>query len=368
MPDRTGTEQRLLLVAAYAYLGAAVLAAVIGILFYGQTQVFGSFWASGDAWLHGSNPFATLAKTWTVEIPGPDVADVNLNPPATLPLMALFASIPLIPGALGWTVLSTALALTCFLIVRKEAEVGDWKMAWALSCPAIVDNILLKQIYVLLLILGVTIWLGLRRDRIAPVVVAVGVLIAFKPNFALCLPLIFLAGHYRFAIESALIGGAISLTSVVMFGPTIALQWLTAVQGDNHSIFPTTVSLFSYFERLGLPVIGGIVAIFAALGFFVWAFRTRPGLDRAIIAGLAVSMLSAPLCWFHYTLVLVPFVMGAKWNRALTAGAIILWLPSAIPLLSLRADSLLLATLGCLYVVGLLLVAFGLLNRKAALT
>ena len=70
-------------------------------------------------------------------------------------------------------------------------------------------------------------------------------------------------------------------------------------------------------------------------------------------------MLAAPLCWFHYMLVLVPFLMAVQWNRWQAAGALILWAPVTLPLLSLRGPLPLQATLGGFYMAGLLLVAAG---------
>ena len=303
-----------------------------------------------------------------VEIPGPDMLDVNLNPPVLLPLMALFASVPLIPGALAWTAVSLGAAVACLLAVRSEAAVTDGKLAWALSCGALLDSIQLLQIYVLLLVLGTVMWCALRRDRPWLMAAALGVLIAIKPNFALGLPVLLLAGAVRPAFAAGAVAGGLSLAGLVLAGPEVTLQWLAAVRVDEHGVFPTTVSVFSYFQRLGVPLAGAAVSVALAAGCMAWARLTRLGLEAALVAGLSVSMISAPLCWFHYTLVLVPFVMAARWDRILGAGALLLWLPTAIPLLGLRADPLLQASLGLIYPAGLLLLVIGLANMAPRTT
>ena len=355
--------RRVPVILAALYLLVAAITAILRIELQGDSRVFDSFWASGDAWLRGLNPYAVLPDTWVVEIPGADILDVNLNPPVTLPIMALIASVPVASGAVGWVIASTILIISCCFAICRETGANDFKLAWALSCAAVIDTLLLVQIYALILLLGTVIWFALRRAKITTAIVALGILVAFKPNFALALPVLLLAGQYRFAIGSAVVASALTLFSFILVGPEIFLQWLAAVRADSHWVFPTTVSLMSYFQRLGAPGVGILAALAPALAAFIWAHRTRPQLERALILGLVVSMVAAPLCWFHYTLVLVPFMMNLPWNRSFAIGAGLLWVPPFVPLLSIRGDLFLQGTLGAIYFVGLSLVGIGLLTR-----
>lgn len=347
------------------YLGFTVLLSLCLIIWFDDYRVFGSFWASGDAWRNGLNPFAEQPLTWRVAIPGPDVMDVNLNPPAVLPLMALFSLADIKLAALAWLLASLSLALGSLVIASRSADGNKLKLAWALSCSALVDTLMLGQIYALLLLLGTGILIGLQSGRILLSAACLGLIIAFKPNFALALAILCLSGHWRLAIGSGAIAGLVSSLSLAAFGHELLLQWITAVRADDHAMFPTTVSVFSYFARLQLFSLGIASAGLTVLISAVWAYRTKPDLRTALIISLIAGMLASPLCWMHYTLVIVPFLMTSRWNKVIASGAMLIWLPLFIPMISIREGFILQATFGGIYTVALLLIGYGYMRNTA---
>lgn len=347
------------------YIGFAVLLSLFLIIWFDDFRVFGSFWASGDAWRNGLNPFAEQPLTWRVAIPGPDVIDVNLNPPVLLPMMALFSLADMKPMAVVWLLVSLALALVSLVIASRSSDGNKLKLAWALSCSALVDTLMLGQIYALLLLLGTGVHMGVRSGRLVLSSACLGLIIAFKPNFALALVILCLAGHWRLAIGSGAIAGLVSSLSVAAFGHELLLQWITAIRADDHHMFPTTVSLFSYFARLQLFSLGVASAGLIVLISAVWAYSTKPDLRTALIVALLASMLASPLCWMHYTLVIVPFLMTSRWNKVTASGAMLIWLPQFVPMISIREGYILQATFGGIYTAALLLIGYGYMRITA---
>lgn len=344
------------------YLVFAVLLSLCLIIVFDDFRVFGSFWTSGDAWRRGLNPFSPQPLSWVVAIPGPDVVDVNLNPPTVLPLVILFTLAPMKTAAVAWLLVSLAMALGSLTITARSAGASKLKLAWALSCAALVDTLMLGQIYGLLLLLGTGVHFGLRSDRHVLTSVCLGLIVAIKPNFAVAIAILFLSGHWRLAVGSGAVAGLVTALSVVAFGYDTFLQWFAAVRADDHAMFPTTVSLISYFARLHLLPAGiasaGIILLVGA----VWAYRTRPDPQRALALGLVVGMLASPLCWMHYTLVIVPFLVTNDWNRPIGIGAMLIWLPQSIPMISIRESFMLQASLGGIYTLALLLIGYGIMR------
>ncbi len=316
-------------------------------------RVYASFWASGQATSAGLNPFVRYPMTWIVEIPGPDVVDVNLNPPALLPVMQFVALFPAVPGAVSAALLSLAAYVSGSLFLIRKADLGHQEAAWLALFAAASNTLALGQLYVLLFVLGLGIWTGLRDGRSDLAGVLAGVLIAIKPNFALLLPIVFLARHYRLSLIAGVTAGAVSLAAAAIYGVDIYQQWLVAVRDDDHSFFPTTISIASYFKRLGYS--GLVPALALGLLSFWRAYTTRPDAERAVAFGLIVSMLCAPLCWFHYLLALAPFIVSRRPPAVLWAATIFV-LPPFLPLLTLREGMALQATVGGIYTLGALLI------------
>jgi len=328
-------------------------------------RVYASFWASGQALFDGANPFAAHAMTWIVKIPGPNMVDVNLNPPPLLPLMQLFALAPLAPGAILLVVLSLLAYTAGALHLVRQTGAGKLQAVWIGLLAAATDTLLLGQIYVLLFLLGLGIWSALRSGRQDLASVLIGLLILSKPNFALALPVLFLARHFRLSLTAGAVALAGTILTAEIYGVAIYRDWLLAAARDEHWIFPTTVSIPSYFRRLGLPGLGLAVTGVLLLGTLGHAWRLRPDVRQATVLGLTLSMLCSPLCWFHYVLVLVPFIMEEPWKGGFKAGAVLLAVPVGLPLLALRENLFLQASIGGIYMFALLMLFAAWLRQSA---
>ena len=291
------------------------------------TQVFSSYWASGRALATGANPYSWLPETYSGYVDGKLVGDINLNPPVFLPICQLFAQAPMMLGAFGFIAVSALLYVALVWMLADRTDAPAWKMGWALLLPPMVDTVAMGQNYILLFVLALTAWRLLTLGRLTRSAVAVGLLIAFKPNFALALPALLLAGHPRYAIVAGLAAAGASLLPVLLYGPEIYGQWLHALAEPPRLGRPMATALPILLRKFELPVWGlGLGAgVYLAALWMVW--RRRPALAMALPAGYALGLVCAPLAWFNYALVLVPSLMAVRWNRPVAAGALMLLVP-----------------------------------------
>jgi hypothetical protein len=198
--------------------------------------------------------------------------------------------------------------------------------------------------------------LAIKAGRRELAAVTLGVLIAFKPNFALALPLLLAGGELAFLAIATATAAAITLISLAGYGTEMFGWWLGAVRADNHWIFSTTVSLPSYFARIGFPLAGFAAAAMTGFGLMIWTFLRKPGLVVTLEVGLIAAMLCSPLCWMHYTLVLAPFMAVRQWTYPMMAGAWLLWIPQHLLEDGMLGTWLQKVVLGGVYTVGLGLV------------
>jgi len=333
MPPRLANLHRA------AALGAALVAAVplllalwgyfLSVRAHGPwgTQVFSSYWASGHALATGANPYDWLPETYSGYVDGKLVGDINLNPPLFLPVCQLFAQVPLMLGGFGFMVASALLyiALAWMLAQRTHAPAG--KLAWALLLPPMVDTVAMGQNYILLFVLALGAWRLNAIGRPVASAVVLGLLIAFKPNFALVLPALFLAGHRRPALIAGCAAAGASLLPVLLYGPGIYAQWLHALAEPPRLGRPMATALPILLRKFDQPLPGVILGAVVYLAALAWIWQRRPAFAPALAAGYALGLACAPLAWFNYALVLVPSLMERRWNLPLAAGALMLLVP-----------------------------------------
>ena len=321
-------------------------------------RVYGSLWTSGWAATQGLNPYASYAATWVFRRSGLSIVDLNLNPPLLLPLFQVVASADIVFGARCLVAISTIafVAMVAILLRNTPAGATRTQILWLFVAPAFQDTLELGQIYILLFCLSSTAWLCLMRGRATAAGLAIGCLVALKPTFLIWPVYLFLAGHRRLAVLAAATASSLTILSVAVYGPGVALEWLAALAGDHHGIIPTDASLQGYWLRLDLPRLGSAMAAALVLGCGVRVWRRRPdGLEASGLA-IAVAILAAPLSWFHYTLFLVPALLARPWGRTLHAAALLLCIPVSVPLLALIYPGWGSATFGALYTAGVLLI------------
>ena len=328
-------------------------------------RVFGSLWTSGWAATHGLNPYASSATTWVFRRSGLQIADLNLNPPLLLPLFQVFAFFDIVLGARCLVAVSTItfVVTVASLLRNAPTRVTRIQILWLFLAPAFFDTLALGQIYSLLFGLSSIAWLCLMRGRVTAAGFAIGSLVAMKPTFLIWPVYLFLAGHRRVAVLAIATAAGLTILSVAVYGPGVAMEWLAALAADHHGIIPTDASLQGYWLRLDLPRLGSAMAVALVLGCGARVRQQRPhALDASGLA-IAVAILAAPLSWFHYTLFLIPALLTRPWGRTLQAAALLLCIPVSIPLLALLYPGWGSATFGAIYLTSVLLILAEFLRR-----
>jgi hypothetical protein len=315
----------VLLIAAVLYLPGFNPQATYGY------KVFGSFWASGWAAAHGLNPYAVYPLTWIFDLPGHvgKVVDLNLSPPALLPLFAALAWFSPAVAVKIWTLLSAGLLMgSGALLVREyRGSVQHRQIVWLLLGQAAFNTLWLGQDYSLTLALAVTAWILLERNRQVAAGLALGLLIAAKPNYALWALLLVFCGRSRAAAVAAGVAAVLCAVPLALYGPGIYGEWLRAVAGDPHWFFPNEVSLSGLATRLGHARAGegaAVALLVAACGVVAWK---RPSLRVTSGVALSVGMLASPLAWYQYTLLLAGPLFARRWGVAMSLLLVVLMLP-----------------------------------------
>ncbi|MBA3886039.1 MAG: DUF2029 domain-containing protein [Acidobacteria bacterium] len=351
------------------FAAALGLVAVIG---YGLAMAFptadlrdyGSFVASGRAASVGDNPYGVYPLTFHVVLPGIDVWNPNLNPPISVLLFEWFDRVEPSRGFRLWWLASMACyVVTIALLLRRyEARHPVLVALWALALAGFWDTLALGQIYLPLVLAAVGAWLLLERDRPVAAGLLIGLVVAFKPNFAVWPALLLLAGHGRVATAAAGAAAMLSAVPLATHGPGIYRQWIALILADEgRAGFLTNASLAGLAHRLGAPDAGMAASVLLLLALAAWAARRRPGDMRASEFGIAAAILASPLAWVHYTLFLLPVFVARTFTPLFVASAVLLVVPVPVLLRLLGAPAWQQATVGSVYNWAVLLCLAGLM-------
>jgi hypothetical protein len=326
-------------------------------------KVFASYWASGSQLAAGRDPFALTRDVWVFKTKsGLTVEDVNLNSPIFLPICRLFNLLPLRQAAIVWSVLTTGAFLTGIIWMNRVAKVHWAKAAWAFLFLPVWDSLIIGQNYALIFLMALLLWFGIRTNKTMVAAIALGLLVAFKPNFAVVVPILFVAEHRRLSVMAGIAAVIFFALPVLLYGPDLYVNWFAALARDNHWVFTTTVSLPSYFRRLGAGAVGNAIAAIVFLASLAVVWRKRPNVELTMMLGLVVSILVSPLAWFHYLLVLLPFLVSRTWTAATTIGAVALvLLQPTIVLYAMGKGLVIMATLGGAMLLATLFLMAGIL-------
>ncbi len=286
-----------------------------GRLAAGNLEDYGGALASAQALDMGLNPFAHYATLPAA--PGL----VGNTPNIDLPLsLLLFHPLSLVPPILGFWLMVAAsaagyLAALAALRLLYPSIFTPLRLLWALTFTPFWIAVTFNQIYVALLLVALFGLDQVRRGNDIPAALAIGLLVALKPNLAVWPALLFLAGHRRLGV-TALAGAAlVSLLPAAFFGPGIYGQWYAAVAGAGDQVrLAANVSLWGFFGRLGATWIGqGLsAALLAALA--LWAWCTRPSPQNIYPVAVAAALLANAVAWAGYLVLLLPWFLGRRWT------------------------------------------------------
>jgi hypothetical protein len=154
--------------------------------------------------------------------------------------------------------------------------------------------------------------IALRRDRLPAAGLALGVLVAIKPNFGLALLILALAGHRRVAGWGAAAAAGLSLLPLAIYGPDVYDLWLAAVRADLHWVYWADASIIGFSTRMGDRPFGILAAALLAVACVAAARRPGATVMDAAYLGLAASILCSPLG-------VVPLPPGARAGAARSA-------------------------------------------------
>lgn len=282
------------------------------------------FWASGKAQMLGLNPYVAN------NLPGvPPSAGINFNAPPILLLFAPLSHLDFYVLRAIWLVLTLAVYAVVAREVRRWQPVSAWRDGALLGCAGLWSTVWFGQIYVVMLLAVVGVYLFLRRNpddwRAA---LLIGLVAAVKPNFLLWPFVLFCAGYRRLAL---LAGGAFLFFSslpALAFDPRVDGQWVRAVlwtAGGPDS--PQDIAITSLLPRLHVygQTIPILLAIAAIVGWFSYCFR--PSLSNSCDLGITATLLAGPLTWLGYTVLLLPIVWRRKWTSPIALAVAVLCIP-----------------------------------------
>jgi hypothetical protein len=272
--------------------------------------------------------------------------------PAVILLARTVALLPPAPAALTWRLLSVAAwAATLGLLwraYRHRLTSVEVALAFALACQfeSVLMNLRLGQVNLLVLLLVVLALGALDRGRPGTAGVALGLSLALKPLAALLVPGLLVMGHWRAALTAALAGAAVfGAAAVVVHHPVGPGLWFReglplVLGGYTREGYPAYVelnqSLPGVLAKLGDQDAAGTLHAAGRVGGAVLALATlvlvgaearagRHGLWLPAAFLLTATLVTAPLAWPYYTVMLAPSLV-ATWPEVRRRRS---WLPAA---------------------------------------
>jgi hypothetical protein len=289
------------LIVAMAALAVAQLVLVVMGNQYGL-DFRGGTWQAGHALLDGRSPYPTPNPAHLLHL-----ESGFIDPPLLAVLGAPFALLPFSVAAVLWNVVCVGAMLAALRIVG----VRDWRLyVLALCSFPFVSGIALGQPDGLLALAAALAWRYRDSNRGA---LAGGALIAAK---LLAWPLVIwllVTRRTRLAAITALTAAALLTVSWASIGFKGLLAYPHLLAADTAAYGLRSHSFATAISRLGLPLpvqLGMLLALTVGLAIVA---RSRGGDAGTFAAAITVGLLSSPVLWQHY-LVLV-FVCLAALRR-----------------------------------------------------
>ena len=246
------------------------------------------------------------------------------------------------------TALVGLLVLSLRLVKPDMSRNASWRLALALSLPALLLNPVLMTVgfgQVNLVVVLLVMWDLLTERRIgrwqAPLGVATGVAAAVKLTPLLFVPYLLLTRRFRGALQCVLTFVACELVTFVVSPASSAAYWTRALfrpgRAGNLSVV-TNQNLRAALERINhgaLPDALVLPLLLAVTAGGLWLAmeanrRSSPLLGVLVCAG--TCLLVSPISWAHHMVWVVPALLWLalapdrpRWGRALAAGAAVLF-------------------------------------------
>jgi len=339
---------------------------------------FGSFYASGLKLSQNDNPYDANSD-YILEILFPKVGAggkmVNLNPPISLLFFRPLTQADPYRAMVVWQVISATLYIISVLLLTKtyQDRLSPAKFAWVFMLAGVWHTIVLGQIYVVLLLLTVLAWIFLRQEKTIYAGVALGLLVAIKPNFAIWPLFLLVAGYTIPVLASAITAALVSLIPVFVYGTTVYAQWMEAsALRPETLIMPGNNSILGLFARFDSVPLGIAISVLVVLVLLVCARLRKPKsmepVEYISALGVIASLLASPIAWTGYTMLLLPIFFSLKrWSYPVIFSAIVLAIPFQVVLQLFQTSFAALVIFGWLYGWAILLL-LGMVVRNTMMT
>jgi Glycosyltransferase family 87 len=337
-----------------------------------QLLDFGSFIAAGQEAASGHNPYtedSLLVYLIESENNAQPLPSPNLNPPLSILFFIPLSKLDPITAVSGWRIATALLFGMGVLILANSYPTSTnlTRIAWALSLAGFWHMIALGQIYAPLLILAIGVWIFTERGDHKLAGLALGAIIAIKPNFVFWLVLLGVTGYTAAALTAAIVALALSILPALIFGVEVYKQWLTALfnyPSRGLSIAGNT-SFQSLTARFGSALPGTLISLLFIAGSLYFAHQHKFSLNRINTLGLVGSLLISPFSWVGYTILTLPiFFARSRWSWPYKLSAALLSFPYILILYFFQKSFFNLVLFGWLYGWGLLFILAGLILDK----
>jgi len=328
---------------------------------------FGSFYASGLKIQNGENPYDPNSE-YIFEINfarvGAGGKMMNLNPPISVVLFRSLSQFDPHRSLILWQVTSAILyAGIIFLLTSTYRQnIRPAIFLWAFTLAGFWHTLVLGQIYILLLLLTVLGWIFLQRGKYVTAGIAIGLVVAIKPNFILWPIFLLCSGYYVTFLLSILSSLIVSLIPVLFYGIKIYAQWLAASALHPETIImPGNNSILGLTTRFSSISAGIVISIILVVTLLILSKLTRANnMEKhqfVSTLGIIASLLASPISWTGYTILLLPiFFSLKKWTIPAIVSAAILSIPFAIILQLFQTSFVNFVLFGWLYGWGLILL------------
>lgn len=240
-------------------------------------------------------------------------------PPYFLAPAALLAHLPYLQALLVWQLATLLLYLVVIDAVTRGGGFDRTRvLTLALAFPAVLVNLGHGQNgFLTAALLGGGFFILERRPLLAGALLA---LLAYKPQFALVLPVALLAGrHWRALAAAAATLAVMTVASLAAFGLE---SWRAFIAGLAFTRTVVVEQGAAGFEKIqsvfaGVRLMGGDVSTayavqaivtLGALAALVWLWRSNTDARLKIAATLTATLLTTPYCLDYDMLALAPAI------------------------------------------------------------
>ena len=273
-----------------------------------------------DAFLHSARALWEGGAVYAEWKPG----YISTNPPIFAVLMAPLALLEPITAYRIFVLITILVSVGYVAWMADELELRPaWTIVGAsmlfFSSPFITE-LMLGQIYSLLALGLVAAWVADRRGKSTVSGVALGLVLAVKPQFAPVLLWPLVRRRWRTFVAALASGAAATLVGVVVAGPGTLIDWLTYVSSrqpngwvDINTIPGAAARLFrdnDWVEPLArLPWAEPLAYVIAVGIIILTALWVRHDPEMGLWALVAASLLAPPVSWHNYLVVLGPGIL-----------------------------------------------------------